>query len=369
MTPQFLHFPETRVVGIATATTNAREATPATASIPELWGRFMGESLADHISNRVPDDRMFGVYTDYESDHRGCYTNAVTVEVSDASAPPDGMTGFVLPAGTYLVFDCIGEMPAAVVSGWQDVWHYFDSSRMQRAYTADFEVYDRGAVSIYIAILESSMQTEMMDAVKAGDVDKVKTLLATDPALVNAKDDQGNSAVLIASYWGKTTVRDALLAAHPALNVFEAAAAGANDRVKELVTRDTALINAFSHDGFTPLHLAVFFGHINIAQMLLTFSPDVRAVSRNPMMVQPLHSAAAGNHYDICKELLERGADVNAVQQDGFTPLMAAAQNGNIALTELFLRHGADPHVVATGGKTAHDFAVEGGHEAVAALV
>ncbi len=213
------------------------------------------------------------------------------------------------------------------------------------------------------------MQTEMMDAVKAGDVDKVKALLATDPALVNAKDDDGNSAVLIASYSGKTVVRDALLAHQPALNVFEATAAHASQHVKDLMTRDPSLINMFSHDGFTPLHLAVFFGHTDIAHMLLTFNPDVSAVSRNEMMVQPLHSAATGNHYDICKELLARGADVNAVQQDGFTPLMAAAQNGNIALTELFLRHGADPRAKATGGKTARDFAMEGGHEAVAALL
>ena len=210
---------------------------------------------------------------------------------------------------------------------------------------------------------------DMMDAVKAGDVDKVKSLLATDPALVNAHDDQGNSAVLIAAYWGKHDVRDVLLAHHPSLNIFEATAAGQLNRVQELVAHDASHVTTFSHDGFTALHLAVFFGHTDIAHYLLTLKPDVNAVSRNPMMVQPLHSAAAGNHVDICKALIERGADVNAVQQDGFTPLMAAAQNGNLELTELFLRHGAQRSALSAQGKTARDVAVEAGHEAVAALL
>ena len=369
MTPRFADFPLTHVVGIAAQTTNALEADPATACIPGLWGRFMGESLADKITNRVPDGRRFGVYTHYESDHRGRYTNAVTVEVRGEGVVPDDMRRFVLPAGAYLVFDAHGDMPMAVVHAWQDVWRYFDSSRMRRAYTTDFEMYDRGAVSIYIAVQEDDMQNEMMDAVKAGDVGKVELLLATDPALVNARDGDGNSAVLIASYWGKSDAREVLLAHAPTLNIFEATAVGQFRRVEELLTHDSSLVSSFSHDGFTPLHLAVFFGHIAIARFLIDHSADVKAVSRNPMRVQPLHSAAAGNYLDICQALLDHKADVNAVQQDGFTPLMAAAQNGNLALAELFLRHGANRAAQTSAGKTARDIAIESGHETVAALL
>ena len=210
---------------------------------------------------------------------------------------------------------------------------------------------------------------EMMDAVKAGDVAKVKSLLATDPALVNAHDSDGSSAVLIASYWGKSDVRDVLLAHDPTLNAFEAIAAGDLKRTSELLTRDSSLVNAYSYDGFTPLHLAVFFGHLDIAYYLLTLKPEVNSVSHNPMMVQPLHSAAAGNHDGLCKVLIEHGANVNAVQQGGFTPLMAAAQNGNLALAELFLRHSADRAAKTHDGKTARDIAVEGGHEAMTMLL
>jgi|GEM_PF-81965 len=365
-TPVFTHFPQTHVTGIVVETTNALEADPATARIPALWGRFMGESLENKIAQRAPDGRMFSVYTGYESDYRGRYTIAVAVEVLGAGAVPDGLKQFVLPAGTYLVFDAAGQMPRAVVQAWQAVWQYFESSRMRRAYTTDFEVYDRDKVRIYIALQENNMQNEMMDAVKAGDLNKVSELLKTDPALVNARDDQGNSAVLIAAYWGKTEVRDALLARKPTLTIFEAAATGQSRRVEELAALKPAELTAFSHDGFTPLHLAVFFGHGAIAKFLLAHNADVGAVSHNPMMVQPLHSAAAGNDLDICQALLEHGADVNAVQQDGFTPLMAAAQNGNRDMVELLLRHGAKRSAKNAHGKTAGDIASENGHDVIA---
>ncbi len=211
-----------------------------------------------------------------------------------------------------------------------------------------------------------SSDADMMNAVKAGDLNAVKILLAEKPSLVNAIDGDGNSAILIATYWGKRDVAEALLAHAPKLNVFEAAAAGQLSFVKQQIEDNPALIHAWSHDGFTPLHLAVFFGRRDVAEFLLTRNPDVNAVARNPIKVTPLHSAAAGNQYGICEALIAHGADVNARQEGGFTPLHSAAQNGNLELVDLLLKHGADPHAKTDAGKTARDFAVEGGHAGVA---
>jgi ankyrin repeat protein len=212
-----------------------------------------------------------------------------------------------------------------------------------------------------------STDADMMNAVKAGDVNAVKRMLAENPSLVNATDDEGNSAILIATYWGKRDVADVLMAHAPELNVFEAAAAGQLSRVKQMIEDNPALIHAWSHDGFTPLHLAVFFGRRHVAEYLLAHSPDVNAVARNPIKVTPLHSAAAGNQFEICEALIAKGADVNARQEGGFTPLHSAAQNGNLELVDLLLRHGADSHAKTDDGKTARDFASEGGHAGVAA--
>lgn len=210
---------------------------------------------------------------------------------------------------------------------------------------------------------------DMMDAVKTGDVERVEQLLAEQPELVHAKDDDGASAILIAAYWSKRDVAEVLLAHEPRLNVFEAAAVGSLGHVKQLLAAERALAHTCSHDGFTPLHLAAFFGHTDVVVFLLAQNADVNAVARNPMKVQPLHSAAAGNHIEICRALIEHGADVNARQQGGFTPLHSAAQNGNAELVTLLLRHGAHPGATTDDGKTARDFAPEGEYDALAKVL
>ena len=61
-----------------------------------------------------------------------------------------------VPAGRYVVFTSSGEIPAAVVAGWQQVWAYFASPEAPaRAYTTDFEYYDPAqpsTVRIHIAV-------------------------------------------------------------------------------------------------------------------------------------------------------------------------------------------------------------------------
>lgn len=53
----------------------------------------------------------------------------------------------------------------------------------------------------------------------------------------------------------------------------------------------------------------------------------------------------------------------------GFTPLMAAAQDGDPVLARILLDAGADTSAREQNGKTARDFAREGGHTDVEALL
>ena len=69
------------------------------------------------------------------------------------------------------------------------------------------------------------------------------------------------------------------------------------------------------------------------------------------------------------RALIEHGADVNAVQSDEFTPLMGAAQNGQMEMIELLLAHGARADVARANGQTPVDLAREGGHAAAAELL
>lgn len=138
---------------------------------------------------------------------------------------------------------------------------------------------------------------------------------------------------------------DAILATNPTLDVFEAAALGRADRVRELVARDPSLATAWTSDGFTALHLAAFLGTTEVALALVDAGADVAAVARNDMVVQPLHSAAAGHNVELCRVLLERGADVNAQQTQGYTALDEAQMTNQDDLRDLLLEYGADPTI------------------------
>ena len=100
--------------------------------------------------------------------------------------------------------------------------------------------------------------------------------------------------------------------------------------------------NAWSSDGFAPLHLASFFSRGDAVRLLLDRGADVGAVARNDMKVQPLHSAVAAQSTEIVAALLVAGADPNARQQDDFTPYMAAAQIDDPGLMRLLQDHGAE---------------------------
>ncbi|HEU5278672.1 MAG TPA: hypothetical protein VFU26_07200 [Gaiellaceae bacterium] len=135
------------------------------------------------------------------------------------------------------------------------------------------------------------------------------------------------------------------LAAERDLDVFEAAALGRVDRLRQLLDADSSLANAWAQDGFQPLGLASFFGNLDAARLLVERGAEVNSASHNEMKVMPLHSAAAAQdpdlRYAIAKVLLEGGADPNALQQDQYTPLMAADQHGDTRLRELLVEHGA----------------------------
>jgi ankyrin repeat protein len=153
------------------------------------------------------------------------------------------------------------------------------------------------------------------------------------------------SELLQAIYQGDTARAEQLLAAQPELDVFEAAAAGRSERLHELLDHDPSLANAWAEDGFQPLGLASFFGHVEAARLLVDAGAEINSASRNEMKVMPLHSAAATRdpeaRYELAKLLLEHGADPNVRQQDDYTPLMAADQHGDERLRELLLEHGA----------------------------
>ncbi len=154
--------------------------------------------------------------------------------------------------------------------------------------------------------------------------------------------------LLQALYRGDRAGVAELLAADPKLDVFEAAAFGRTDRLRELLDEDPSRANAFGGDGFHPLGLACFFGHLEAARLLLDRGAEVNTLSTNEhVQTAAIHAAAAAEgkdeatRYELVKLALEHGADSNLEQGGGFRAIDAARQNGDARVEQLLLEHDA----------------------------
>jgi uncharacterized protein len=125
------------------------------------------------------------------------------------------------------------------------------------------------------------------------------------------------------------------------LDVFEAAALGKVERLRELLGADPTLTQARSDDDFTALHYAAFFDGPDAARLLVDNGADVNAFADNELGVHPLNSAAAAGQREVAAILLEHGADPNAPTRRGFSPLDAATANGDEEFAALLRSHGA----------------------------
>src|SRR5439155_16330206 len=163
-----------------------------------------------------------------------------------------------------------------------------------------------------------------IDAIKAGEFDRVKAMASGDPTLIDARSRTGESAILTAVYHRQKEIVNLLVARGAALTLFEAAAAGELERVERLVGADPESVTSYSADGWTPLHLASYFGQVKIAELLLANRGDAAAPSRNSNANTPLHAALAGHHTLIAGLLIGAGADVNAADAAGWRPLHIA---------------------------------------------
>jgi uncharacterized protein len=155
----------------------------------------------------------------------------------------------------------------------------------------------------------------------------------------------------------------ALVEADPSLAIFAAAIQGDVARLEELIAGNRSLISAVSTDGWTPLHLASFFGKVDAARLLLNKGAVVSARSTNEMANTALHAAAAGRHTEIVKVLIDHGASVNARQHGGWTALHAAAQHGDLEMARMLVGAGADIAARAENNQTALDLALTKGQQ------
>ncbi|SFH46573.1 ankyrin repeat domain-containing protein [Pedobacter insulae] len=211
--------------------------------------------------------------------------------------------------------------------------------------------------------------TPLEKLIEENKLAEITELLSKQPALAIAATSHHISPLLLAAYYQRPDIANAIAEFVPELTIFEACALGKFEETTLLIFKNPTSINSYSEDGFTPLGLACYFGHEEIARFLVLKGAEVNVPSKNGFNVFPIHSAVAANNINITRILFDAGAYPNVCQKSGMAPLHSAAQLGNIELIILLLEHGADVNLRMEGGKLPADLAAEKGFEEIAEIL
>jgi ankyrin repeat protein len=89
-------------------------------------------------------------------------------------------------------------------------------------------------------------EQRLFAAIEAGQIETVRELISGDRMLVDARNADGLSAVLVATYYGRSEIAKLLIDTGAQLTIFEAAATGAQEHVEQMLKKDPASINSYS---------------------------------------------------------------------------------------------------------------------------
>ncbi len=214
-----------------------------------------------------------------------------------------------------------------------------------------------------------STVSPLMLAIQNRDVAAARMALERDASQATTALPGGISPLLFALYNGAPEIA-ALLRGFREPDVFEAAALNEPSVIARQVLANPALLSSLSADGWTPLHLAAFFGGRDAALVLIGLGAPLALASGNPMQNTPLHAAIAGaGGESLAPLLLALGSDPLYVGGSGVGALHLAASRGFEGLCRLLLARGADRLAKTEDGKTAAEIARERGHLATAAAL
>jgi ankyrin repeat protein len=167
----------------------------------------------------------------------------------------------------------------------------------------------------------------IFELIDSGDVEALRAELAEHPEEAAARDEQGLTAVMRAAYRGPD-VLDAVRDAGPPLEPF--------DRIVVGESAGLPAPDAWTPDGFTPLHIAAFAHNVEATRALLAAGADPNVIATASFaQVTPLGTCAFAGANGVARVLLEHGADPTLTADHGFTPLDAAIENGNDELAAL----------------------------------
>ncbi|KAG5793661.1 hypothetical protein H9Q69_007311 [Fusarium xylarioides] len=178
----------------------------------------------------------------------------------------------------------------------------------------DCEAEYQSPLSIYLSeIAHGSCQA---------DIDKIRTLLGTNGSLLYSAEDDKRTALHLAARYGLVDVAQELV----------------DQRIE--AKGDDAKTDEKDSSGYTPLHYASWYGHLDIVKLLLESNSSSINATGNDMWT-PLHLAIWGEHDRVVSYLIGKGADLDMETHYGWTPLNTATP-WSADIMEIILEHFKD---------------------------
>jgi ankyrin repeat protein/tetratricopeptide (TPR) repeat protein len=212
-------------------------------------------------------------------------------------------------------------------------------------------------------------------AVVAGNLERVRSLLETNPSWKDSSDLEGNALVAVAAEKGHAAVLELLLAQGARVNAtnktghsaLHAVALTGQREAAALLLEKGADLRARCVRGMTPVQEAAEKGYTAIVELLLAKGAPVHGANNEGDTL--LHFAAANGNLELTSLLLANRANVAATNKTGHSALHAAALRGQTKAAALLLKNGADARIRCVRGMTPAQEAVEKGYAATAELL
>eukprot|EP00299_Pterocystis_sp_00344_P001562 c11415_g1_i1.p1 GENE.c11415_g1_i1~~c11415_g1_i1.p1 ORF type:complete len:333 (-),score=68.48 c11415_g1_i1:134-1132(-) len=131
---------------------------------------------------------------------------------------------------------------------------------------------------------------------------------------------------------------------------WSAVKSGDIEGVKKIVQSNPSILEERDEEGNTALLVTAYLGHLEVVDFLISMKADINAKGRNN--TTPLNFASWGIQESIANRLLNAGAIVDCPDDGGNTPLLWSCMMESPGIVHSLLKAGADPNRPNERGET-----------------